>query len=46
MAPARRPALCAEQSDEWVTGKRYLDLGELRQWRRDDDQKEVTLTAV
>ncbi len=39
-------ALCAEQSDEWVTGKRYLDLGELRQWRRDDDQKEVTLTAV
>jgi len=39
-------ALCAEQSDEWVTGKRYLDIGELRHWQRDHAPKEVTLTAV
>jgi putative transposase len=39
-------ALCAEHSDEWVTGKRYLDIGELRQWQRDHAPKEVTLTAV
>ena len=39
-------ALCAEQSDEWVTGKRYLDIGELRQWQRDHAPKEVALTAV
>jgi putative transposase len=39
-------ALCAEQSDDWVTGKRYLDIGELRQWQRDRASQEVTLTAV
>jgi len=39
-------ALCAEQSDDWVTGKRYLDIGELRQWQRDHAPKEVALTAV
>jgi putative transposase len=40
-------ALCAEQSDDWVTGKRYLDIGELRQWQRDHaPTEEVTLTAV
>ena len=39
-------ALCAEQSDDWVTGKRYLDIGELRQWQRDSATKEVALTAV
>ena len=39
-------ALCAEQSDEWVTGKRYLDISELRQWQRDRAPKEVALTAV
>jgi transposase-like protein len=38
-------ALCAEQSEEWVTGKRYLDIGELRQWQRDRAPKEVTLAA-
>jgi transposase-like protein len=39
-------ALCAEQSDDWVTGKRYLDITELRQWQRDQQPKEVTLTAI
>ena len=39
-------ALCAEQSDEWVTGKRYLDISELRQWQRDRVPQEVALTAV
>src|SRR5207245_8315061 len=36
---------CAEQSDEWVTDKRSLDIGELRQWQRDRAPKEVALTA-
>jgi transposase-like protein len=40
-------ALCAEQSEDWVTGKRYLDIGDLRQWQRDHAaEKEVTLAAV
>ena len=39
-------ALCAEQSDDWVTGKRYLDITELRQWQRDRAPQEVALTAV
>jgi len=41
-------ALCAEQSDEWVSGKRYLDIGELRQWRCEhrEQREEVTLTAI
>jgi putative transposase len=39
-------ALCAEQSEEWVTGKRYLDISELRQWRREHASKEVALAVV
>ncbi len=39
-------ALCAEQSEDWVTGHRYLDISELRQWQRDHAPKEVALTAV
>ena len=39
-------ALCAEQSEDWVTGHRYLDIGELRQWQRDHAPKEVALTAI
>ncbi len=39
-------ALCAEQSEEWVTGHRYLDISELRQWHRDHPSQEVALTAV
>ncbi len=39
-------ALCAEQSEEWIIGHRYLDISELRQWQRDHAQKEVALTAV
>jgi len=39
-------ALCAEQSDEWISGMRYLDIGELRRWRQEQAGEEVTLTAV
>jgi len=39
-------ALCAEQSEDWVTGHRYLDISELRQWQRDHAPREVALTAV
>jgi putative transposase len=37
-------ALCVEQSEEWVTGRRYLDIEELRDSRREGHQsEEVTL---
>lgn len=39
-------ALCAEQSDEWISGMRYLDIEELRRWRQEHAGEEVTLTAV
>jgi hypothetical protein len=29
-------ALCVEQSEEWETGRRYLDMGELQERRRDE----------
>jgi hypothetical protein len=28
-------ALCVEQSEEWVTGRRYLDMGELQERHRE-----------
>jgi len=39
-------ALCAEQSDEWVSGMRYLDIGELRRWPQEPGGEEVTLAAM
>jgi putative transposase len=33
-------ALCVEQSEEWVTGRRYLDMEELRESRRERHQGE------
>ena len=33
-------ALCVEQSEEWVTGRRYLDMEELRESRREGHQSE------
>jgi transposase-like protein len=33
-------ALCVEQSEEWVTGRRYLDMEELRESRREGYQSE------
>jgi putative transposase len=30
-------ALAVEQSEEWLTGRRYLDMEELREHRRSDD---------
>ncbi len=32
-------ALAAEQSEEWVTGRRYLDMRELEEQRRQEEQK-------
>jgi putative transposase len=32
-------ALCVEQSEEWVTGRRYLDMGELAEQRREDEER-------
>jgi len=38
-------ALAAEQSEEWVTGRRYLDMEELRERRHKEreGEKEVAL---
>jgi hypothetical protein len=33
-------ALCVEHSEEWVTGRRYLDMEELRESRRAGHQSE------
>lgn len=41
-----RTALCAEQSDEWISGMRYLDVSELRRSQQEQGGEEVTLTAV
>jgi hypothetical protein len=29
-------ALCIEQSEEWVTGRRYLDMRDLEEQRHDE----------
>ena len=29
-------ALCVEQSEEWETGRRYMDMGELEEQRREE----------
>jgi len=39
-------ALSGEQSEDWITGHRYLDISELRQWQRDHAPQEVALTAI
>jgi putative transposase len=38
-------ALAAEQSEEWLTGRRYLDMRELKEQRRQEEQgtEEVAL---
>ena len=28
--------MCVEQSEEWVTGRRYLDMGELEEQRHEE----------
>ena len=33
-------ALAVEQSEEWVTGRRYLEMGELNEHRREKAQAE------
>jgi len=32
-------ALAVEQSEEWVTGRRYLDLRELKEHRQQEERK-------
>ena len=32
-------ALAVEQSEEWVTGRRYLDMEELREQRRSEERE-------
>lgn len=32
-------ALCVEQSEEWVTGRRYLDMGELEEQRHEEREE-------
>lgn len=32
-------ALCSEQSDEWVSGNRYLDMEQLRQWETEKPRR-------
>ncbi len=31
--------MAVEQSEEWVTGRRYLDMGELEEHRRVEERK-------
>ena len=32
-------ALAVEQSEEWVTGRRYLNMGELEEHRQEDERE-------
>ncbi len=34
-------ALAVEQSEEWVTGRRYLDMGELEEHRRVEEERKA-----
>ncbi len=34
-------ALAVEQSEEWVTGRRYLDMRELEEHRREEREEEA-----
>lgn len=34
-------ALAVEQSEEWITGKRYLDMEELKELRRSGKRESV-----
>lgn len=39
-------ALAVEQSEEWVTGKRYLDMRELEEHRREDEREAEGVTLM
>ncbi len=39
-------ALCAEQSDEWVSGNRYLDMEQLRQWEAEKPRRGQELVVL
>jgi putative transposase len=36
-------ALAVEQSEEWVTGRRYLDMSELKEYGQEEREAEVAL---
>ena len=39
-------ALCAEQSDEWVSGNRYLDMEQLRHWEAEKPRRGQELVVL
>lgn len=39
-------ALCLEQSDEWISGKRYLDMELLQQWNREQPERRQDLVVL
>jgi putative transposase len=39
-------ALAVEQSEEWVTGKRYLDMRELEEHHREDEREAEGVTYM
>ena len=39
-------ALAVEQSEEWVTGRRYLDMGELEEQRRQEEREAEEVVLV
>ncbi len=39
-------ALCAEQSDEWVSGNRYLDMEQLWQWETEKPRRRQELVVL
>jgi transposase-like protein len=38
--------LAAEQSEEWVTGRRYLDMEELREQRRQEEREDEEVALM
>ena len=38
--PAVGDGLAVEQSEEWITGRRYLDMGELEEYRPEAQEVE------
>ncbi len=39
-------ALAVEQSEEWVTGRRYLDMGDLEEYRREEDRQAEEVASM
>jgi putative transposase len=39
-------ALAVEQSEEWLTGRRYLDMRELEEYRREEEREAEGVTLM